>query len=237
MRLATILDTETARLAGVPDAVGDLIVPEGLAGDAIATILSGNPLADDWFFPVDLPGDRLVAWSGGLGETLFADEPRTWMGEGHERFERLCDEMRDPLRDAGARLCFRPHARHVLSDPQGTLDFLRRREEEPFGLALSPADLLLPHMLDAAEDHFERILEFMVPRCDLLIVADATPDAVAPDGSDLGGGLRPCRLGEGILPAARLMQAINEGLPEEAWVVVPPADRATMTAWRHGDLP
>ena len=87
-------------------------------------------------------------------------------------------------------------------------------------------------MLDAAEDHFERILEFMVPRCDLLIVADAAPDATDPDA-----GLRPCRLGEGILPAARLMQAINEGLSEEAWVVAPPADRATMTAWRHGDLP
>ena len=237
MKLATILDTETARLAGVPDAVGDLIVPHGLVGDAIATILPGNPLADDWFFPVDLPGDRLVAWSGGLGETLFADEPRTWMGEGHQRFERLCDEIREPLRDAGGRLCIRPHARHVLSDPQGTLDFLRRREDEPFGLALSPADLLLPHMLDAAEDHFERILEFMVPRCDLLIVADAAPDASEPDASDQAGGMRPCRLGEGVLPAERLMRAIDEGLPEEAWVVVPPADLPTMTAWRHGDLP
>lgn len=232
MRLATILDTETARLAGVPDAVGDLIVPEGLAGDAIATILPGNPLADDWFFPVDLPGDRLVAWTGGLGDTLFANEPRTWMGAGHERFERLCDEMRDPLRDAGTTLCFRPHARHVLSDPQGTLDFLRRREEEPFGLALSPADLLLPDMMDVAEDHFERILEFMVPRCELLIVADAEPN---PD--ETGPPLRPCRLGQGILPPSRLMQAIVEGLTEDAWIVVHPADRATMTAWRHGDLP
>ena len=232
MRLATILDTETARRIGVPDAVGDLIVPQGLDGEAIATVLPGSPLDEGWFFPVDLPGRRLVAWSGGLGPGLFDDEPRTWMGEGHERLERLCDEIREPLKDADARLCFRPHARHVLSDPQGTLDFLRRREEEPFGLALSPADLLLPDMLESAEDHFERILQFMVPRCDFLVAADAAPDPADPDGL-----LKPCRLGEGVLPAARLMQAIDEALTEDAWVVVHPADLATMTEWRHGDLP
>ena len=68
MRSATILDTSTARAIGVPDAVFDLVVPQGLAGGAIATILPGNPLADDWVMPLDLPGDLMVAWSGTLAE-------------------------------------------------------------------------------------------------------------------------------------------------------------------------
>ena len=74
------------------------------------------------------------------------------MAGGHERFETFCDDIRDTLVAAGRKLCIRPHARHVLSDAQGTLDFLRRREGEPFGLALSPVDLLLPSMLADAED-------------------------------------------------------------------------------------
>jgi hypothetical protein len=232
MRSATILDTTTARAIGVPDAVFDLVVPQGLAGGAIATILPGNPLADDWVMPLDLPGDLMVAWSGTLAEGedgLFADEPRTWMGEGHGRFESFCDGISDALVASGRRLCFRPHARHVLSDPQGTLDFLRRRDGGPFGLALAPADLLLPDMLPDAEDHFTRILEFMVPRADLVLLHDARP-AVTPDEDP--ERLHPCPLGEGVLPRGPMMEAVLRLLRDDAWVVSSPADAATATEWR-----
>lgn len=234
MRLATILDTATARAVGVPDAVFDLVVPQGLAGGAIATILPGNPLADDWVMPLDLPGDLMVAWSGTLAEgedALFADEPRTWMGEGHARFEAFCDSIRDALASSGRRLCFRPHARHVLSDPQGTLDFLRRREGEPFGLALSPADLLTTDMVADAEDHFTRILDFMTPRADLLLLADARVPA-GPD--DDARPLEPCPLGEGVLPREAIIASSLSRLPEASWVVASARDTATATAWRHG---
>lgn len=234
MRTATILDTATARAIGVPDAVLDLIVPQGLAGGAIASILPGNPLADDWVMPLDLPGDLLVAWSGTLASPeagLFADEPRTWMGDGHARFEAFCDGIRDALVSSGRRLCFRPHARHVLSDPQGTLDFLRRREGEPFGLALSPADLLTTDMAVDAEDHFTRILDFMVPRADLLLLADAqVPDQPGDEPTPL----QACALGEGVLPRDAIVEACLTRLPEQAWVVTGAADTATLTEWRHG---
>ena len=231
MRLATILDRATARAAGVPDAVADLVVPQGAPTAAIASIASGNPLDDDWFCPLDLPGDGIVSWSGTLADELFGDEPRTWMGEGHQRFEGWCDDVRDALGRAGRVLLLRPHARHVLSDPQGTLDFLRRREGEPFGLALSPADLLLPSMMPDAEDHFARILEFMVPRAALVLLQDARPAEGDEDR------MEPCPLGTGILPPSELMAALADGLPEDAWVVVHPQDVPTAVEWRHGDLP
>ncbi len=234
MRFCTILDTTTARTIGIPDAVCDLVVPHGTPGEAVASILPGNPLADDWFGLVDLPGDLLVAWSGTMADELFEDDPRTWMPMGHERFESFCDAVREPLAASGSRLCFRPHARHVLSDPQGTLDFLRRREGEPFGLALSPADLMLPSMLAHAEDHFTRILESMIPRADLLLLADAAPDENR--GDDDAEAMTPTPLGEGVLPAEMIMEAVNTGLPESTPVVVAAGDLPTATSWRHGDF-
>ena len=234
MRHATILDAATARAAGVPDAIFDLVVPQGLAGGAIATILPGNPLADDWVMPLDLPGEIMVTWSGTLAapeDGLFADEPRTWMGDGHARFEAFCDGIRDALVSSGRRLCFRPHARHVLSDPQGTLDFLRRREGEPFGLALSPADLLTTGMAGDVEDHFDRILGFMVPRADLLLLSDAKIPAQAEDDSS---PLEACPLGEGVLPREAVLEACVDRLPEHAWVVNAASDAAAAVAWRHG---
>lgn len=236
MRHATILDATTARAAGIPDAIFDLVLPQGLAEGAVATILPGNPLADDWVMPLDLPGDRMVAWSGTLADPdagLFAAEPRTWMGEGHRRLEAFCDGIRDALAANGKRLCFRPHARHVLSDPQGTLDFLRRREGEPFGLALSPADLLTTGMVDDAEDHFARILEFMTPRADLLLLSDARAPESG-DASDDTAPLEACPLGEGVLPRPEVVAACLKHLPDQAWTVSSAADRATAIAWRHG---
>ncbi|MAD77867.1 MAG: hypothetical protein CMJ51_00675 [Planctomycetaceae bacterium] len=229
MRIATILDVSTARAVGIPDAIADVVVPHGIPGSAIASIVPGNPLADDWTCPLDLPGDLLITWSGTLAEDLFGDDPRTWMASGHERFESFCDQVRDALTAAGRRLCFRPHARHVLSDPQGTLDFLRRREGEPFGLALSPIDLLLPSMQSDAEDHFTRILDFMVPKADLLILGDARVEA---DGDE---SMTAAPLGEGLLPGPAVIEAILTRLPDHAWVVAAPADVPAAIALKHGD--
>ena len=229
MRLATILDVSTARAVGIPDAVADVVVPHGLPGSAIASIVPGNPLAADWTCPLDLPGELLVAWSGTLADDLFQDDPRTWMAGGHEQFESFCDQVREPLTAMGRRLCFRPHARHVLSDPQGTLDFLRRREGEPFGLALSPIDLLVPSMIPDAEDHFTRILDFMVPRADLLIFGDAVPD------EDDEESMTAAPLGDGLLPGPAVVEAILDRLPDHAWVVPSPGDIPAVVALKHGD--
>ena len=148
--------------------------------------------------------------------------------------QSFCDAIREPLSASGNRLCFRPHARHVLSDPQGTLDFLRRREGEPFGLALAPVDLLLPSMLADAEDHFIRILESMVPRADLLLLTDAAAAANGDPEDDESMVATP--LGDGVLPAELIMDAINTRLPASTPVVVAARDLATVTSWRHGDF-
>ena len=69
----------------------------------------------------------------------------------------------------------------------------------------------------------------MIPRADFVLLADARPD-------ESGESMVPCPLGAGILPAAAVMEAINTRLPEEAWVVVTPADVPKAISWRHGDL-
>ena len=79
MQPCTILSQELARLSGVPDAVADMVVPLGEPSMALASILEGNPLAEDWIAPLDVPGECLISWSGTLGEDLFEDAPRTWM--------------------------------------------------------------------------------------------------------------------------------------------------------------
>ena len=44
----------------------------------------------------------------------------------------------------------------------------------------------------------------------------------------------PVPLGEGVLPRAAVMEAVNTRLSEDAPVVVAPRDLPTATAWRHG---
>ncbi|MCH2160979.1 MAG: hypothetical protein MK085_03805 [Phycisphaerales bacterium] len=224
MRPCTILQKELASLAGVPDAVADMVVPLGEPDVAVASILEGNPLSDDWMAPLDVPGDHLVAWSGTLAQDLFGNEPRTWMKAGHDTFEAFCDQVAPNLDALDRTLLFRPHARHVLSDPQGSLDFLRRREQEPFGLALSPADMLLPSMLDVLEDHVERILTFVAPRARIIFLEDAQP-------GDDGESMQPAPLGEGVLPHTQVRELLHAHLPEEMPVVVKPSETATALEW------
>ena len=216
--LATVLGANLARLAGVPDAVADLIVPLGSPDKAIASILDGNPLADDWFAVVDVPGPLLVAYSGTLAKDLFGDEPRTWMGAGHAAFDELCAAMSPVLQRNERRLLFQPHARHVLSDPQACVDFLRTRSEEPFGIAVSPCDFFVRDMVEAKADHFARIAESVIPKAELLFLHDKR----------LGDGdlLETCPLGEGILP-----ESILENAAEGTAIVVTPDDAETARAW------
>ena len=54
-------------------------------------------------------------------------------------------------------------------------------------------------MMPDAEDHFARILEFMVPRAALVLLQDARPAEGDEDR------MEPCPLGTGILPPSELM--------------------------------
>ena len=87
-------------------------------------------------------------------------------------------------------------------------------------------------MLADADDHYARILEFMVPKADLLLLADAMPGEATEDEEE--PAMIPVPLGEGVLPRSAIMEAVNTRLPEGAPVVVAPRDLPTATAWRHG---
>ena len=87
-------------------------------------------------------------------------------------------------------------------------------------------------MLADAEDHYARMLEFMVPKADLLFLTDAMPGEAADDDEE--PPMIPVPLGEGVLPRTAVMEAINTRLPDDAPVVVAPRDLPTATAWRHG---
>jgi hypothetical protein len=199
--------------AGHPCCAGVVLAHDSGLG-CVGSWVDGNPLDPDFLLELELPGPRAILWSGSLGESLFADEPRNWMPAGRAALAAFCDSAARPLALAGKRMCFRPHHRHVLSDVQGSLSFLRERQGQPFGIALSPADLLTPDMLKDADDHLARAIGSLGHLADLVIVEDLRP---GPDG------LERVPFGEGVLPAARYASLLRENVPAATPLVLPAA--------------
>ena len=224
MKVCTILDKRLATLAGVPDAITDLVVPLGTPNQAIAAILEGNPLSEGWIGALDVPGNMLISWSGTLAEELFGEDPRTWMQYGQKAFIEFCSSVAPALEKSERTLLFRPHARHVLSDTQSSLDFKRKHENGPFGLAVSPCDLLVPDMLDTLEDHLERILTFLAPQAHVVFIEDARP-------SECGEIMERVPLGDGILPQDLVKSLLHEHLPADMPIVVQASESSVALDW------
>jgi hypothetical protein len=121
---------------------------------------SRNPLmGEDALRDPKMLGLRVVRWSGWLGEGTFVRDPATWSPGGWKEFERACVRMG---KDAGdARVIIRPHARHVLSDPQRSLTFLRAHERR-LGLLLDPFAMLESTMLARVDEHLERAMDALI---------------------------------------------------------------------------
>lgn len=178
------------------------ISPSSTPHDAASALAcwSGNLLDDAMPAPEAWPAASVVARSGSLarGGDPFAEDPRNWMPSGRRALEEALDRLVGPLASTGRTLLLRPHARQVLSDLAGCADFLRRHRGERFGIALAPADLLVPSMLPQADELLVRAFEVLVPRLDpsrdLLILQDLVPG----DGPDVLPVAVP--LGEGVLP-------------------------------------
>lgn len=198
-------------------------MPTDGSGAPFAAFLDGNPLAGDWFADLELPTRRLVAWSGSLGETLFEDDPRTWMRPGHDRFAAFCDEVGPALESNGRSLCFRPHHRHVLGDVHATVKFLRERAGQPFEALLSPADLLAPSMLETVEDHLTRMFAHLGPVAKAVLLTDA---AIPAQGSDVAADARLSIVpfGSGVLPQPLLASLLREHVPTTTPVILLPGD-------------
>lgn len=160
-----------------------------------------DPLAHDW--APDLSADP-VAWSGSLSDDLFEPHPHNWLPPGRAALDALCARVRPALEAADRTLVFRPHARHILSEVPSCRAFLQDHAREPFGIALSPADMLEPSMLDRVEEHLERFVAGLGGLCTCILRAD-----VAVAGDDCV--LRPA--GEGILPLSLLDDLLAQHAP------------------------
>ena len=149
-----------ARMTGSPHPhCQTIIVKHGNASTVLASSHAGNPLAGDWLADLDAPGDRILCWSGTLADELFESDPRTWGSSGREALGRFCDDVLSQVKAHDRTLCFHPHARHVLNDVPSCLTFLRGRAGQPFEVALAPASLLEPSMLDRLDEHLQRQFE------------------------------------------------------------------------------
>ena len=138
--------------------------------DGLGTILAGNP-ADPQRPPTSSPdtGQPMVAWSGWLGDQpaagkgLWRSDPATWGPGGlkalHEIIRRLTVNGLTPV--------LRPHARHLLCDPQRCLSLLNG-DGPRFRILLDPVAMLTPDMLKTAEDHLVRAVESLLHRSEVV---------------------------------------------------------------------
>lgn len=208
-----------ARMIGVEaPCCSQVAMPTEGAMEAFASFVDGNPLSDGWLVDVDAPSSRIVSWSGTLATDLFADEPRTWMRAGQDRFKRFLDEVAPALRTHGRTLCFRPHHRHVVGDVHASVRLLRERAADPFEVLLSPADMLAPSMLGTVEDHLVRMFAHLGPVAAAVLVADVRSGP----NTEETGLLEQCPLGQGVLPTALLGRLLAEHLRPEAPVILHP---------------
>jgi hypothetical protein len=216
-----------ARLVGAthPCCEGVFLGHGAIAGEVLASFADGNPLDETWALDVELPGPRIVVWSGTLATSLFGEEPRTWMRAGRDAFRAFCDAAAPTLVARGRSLAFRPHARHVLSDVQGCISFTRERNGQPFELAVGPTDLLTVPMLDDIADHLSRIIATLAPVTSMFLLHDIVVD---------GDLLKPVPLGQGILPREVLRTLLAEHAPADLPIVLLPQSIAEQRAWIEG---
>ncbi|HBS27871.1 MAG TPA: hypothetical protein DEB06_00120, partial [Phycisphaerales bacterium] len=77
-------------------------------------------------------------------------------------------------------------------------------------LALEPAALFEPTMLSHADDHLTRIVSFLAPRAEVIILSDAALSPATPD--DESAPVRRPPLGQGALNEPLLRALLNEHL-------------------------
>jgi hypothetical protein len=214
-----------ARLSGAAKPACDgLIIPYGHPGRVIASTLRSNPLGDHWLIDIELPGDRIVAWSGTIGPELFEPYPPTWMRAGHSAFARFCEQLQPQLAHHHRTLCFHPHSRHVLNDVQTCFNFVASHKGQPFEIALAPASLLEPSMLSDLEDHLRRMFETLGPVCSIVILNDVA--ASDPDSLD-----KTIPLGDGLLPRELIGELLRDNLSPDTPIVLAPAKIQQQLQW------
>jgi hypothetical protein len=149
------------------------------------------------------------------------------MHPGPEALSNLLDSIIPGLEKNDRRLCLFPHARHVLSDVQGSINLLRKRRNTPIEVALTPSAMLTPSMLDSLEDHLERSFGTLAGESPLLFLHDVVID-------EADERLLPVPLGSGILDRETVLEAVRAHWPREKPIVVLGEALAEQTAWLAG---
>lgn len=154
---------------------GDVIHDPADPDDVLAHVDQRNPLLPDWQIPAQVAANqRLVTWTGTLadGDDLFAAHPHNWLQHGRAALDGFCERIVPELKQSHIHIVFRPHARHILSDPASTLYFLNDHLGEPFELALDPAAMLEPDMIPDIDEHFLRIFESLGSRAMMVLIRE-----------------------------------------------------------------
>ena len=161
-----------------------------------------------------------IAYSGPAGEGLLP-----W---GTEAWKCLEGSVGELVAGSG-QLLLRGHHEHVLADAPACLGWLDRCQESGHGcgIALSPASMLAPAMLETMEDHLVRMFEYLGPRCQAVIIEDLHL-------SD-GGAIRGVTVGKGILKGSLVGQLLDTHVPDSVPVVVQAVDLKEAQKWLWPD--
>lgn len=117
-------------------------------------------------------GGTVIVWSGWLGDDPWERDPRAWLPSSYDMLAKRLSAAREGLEATGTRWLIRPHARHVLNDPQRCVRFVAEFGGPTFGLALDPVSMLEPSMMEKAEDHVGRIVERLGGMADCVIMPE-----------------------------------------------------------------
>lgn len=133
-----------------------------------------------------------------------------WAADSWESLEKRVVDAPCPE----GRLLLRPHHRHVLADAPACRHWLFSNEPDPAdcAIALSPASILVPSMLDACEDHFTRLFEFIAESCPVVILEDFQLME--------SGQIQCVSMGSGLLDGALMGRLVSEHVPPEVPVLV-----------------
>ncbi len=117
-------------------------------------------------------GLPLAMWSGWMGDGPWERDPRAWLPSAYEELKARLTAARERIEHEQTRWLLRPHARHVLNDPQRCARFLADvgGGGDGIGLLLDPVSMLEPEMLAHSEDHIPRIMERLGPMVEWVIL-------------------------------------------------------------------
>lgn len=179
-------------------------------GAAAGRMASANPVEE----PPDSERDSwTICWSGWLGAAdpgagWFERSPGQWLPSARQTWDRAAADL-----DRVERMVLRPHARHLLSDGPGCLQWLRQQEGRR--LLLDPVAMLEPEMLPDADDHVTRLLSTVGALAWGVVVSDV---GVA-ETAERGAWCVPAPAGQGAMDMARFADGLRAHLPETCVLV------------------